>query len=235
MSIAPGVAVGRTHLVDDPNRWGASTPNLGEVLSLPSLWWPPTEELPRSVTAILLHGAPQEAGAPLGIPILGGVDVDLLREGEIVRVDGDAGSFSIEGVAEAHVVTAFLEREDGRILLLQRSSQVGSFQGRWAGVSGFVEEVPPLAQAIREVREETGIEVDEAQLLAVGPTVAVRDSERVFIVHPFRFRVRAPEVRLDGEHTRSEWIAPEELERRSTVPKLDRVWRSVAPSRGSAR
>ena len=39
---------------------------------------------------------------------------------------------------EKRVVTCFLESE-GEILILYRSEQVGSYQGRWAGVSGYVE------------------------------------------------------------------------------------------------
>lgn len=37
------------------------------------------------------------------------------------------------------VVTVFLRR-GGRILILKRSRKVGSYQGRWAGISGFIEE-----------------------------------------------------------------------------------------------
>ncbi|ELK44964.1 translation initiation factor aIF-2B subunit alpha, partial [Haloferax sp. BAB-2207] len=40
-----------------------------------------------------------------------------------------------------HVVTVFL-RHDGRVLLTRRSDAVGTYQGRWAGVSGYVEGDP---------------------------------------------------------------------------------------------
>ncbi|MCL0057688.1 hypothetical protein M1N05_01270 [Dehalococcoidales bacterium] len=39
---------------------------------------------------------------------------------------------------EKKVVTCFLE-SDGEILILRRSAQVSSYQGRWAGVSGYIE------------------------------------------------------------------------------------------------
>jgi 8-oxo-dGTP diphosphatase len=40
---------------------------------------------------------------------------------------------------EKKVVTCFLE-SNGAILILRRSELVGSYQGRWAGVSGYIEQ-----------------------------------------------------------------------------------------------
>ena len=41
---------------------------------------------------------------------------------------------------ERHVVTCFLEH-GGEIPLLRRSQRVGTYKGRWAGVSGYIEEI----------------------------------------------------------------------------------------------
>jgi len=161
-------------------------------------------------------------------PTVARVDRDVLREEETVEVNGTLGRFRIEGVEEVRVVTSFLERADGRILLLERSSKVGSFQGYWAGVSGFLEAATPLEQAFREVLEETGLGASVLDLVSEGAPVLARDGARVFVVHPFRFRTRSTEVRLDWEHTRAEWVEPSEIRRRATVPKLDQVWESLA-------
>jgi len=149
-------------------------------------------------------------------------------------VNGTLGRFRIEGVEEVGVVTSFLERSDGRILLLERSEKVGSFQGHWAGVSGFLEASTPIEQAFREILEETGLGAEDIDLLSEGAPVLARDGFRVFIVYPFRFGARRTEIRLDWEHTRAEWVEPSEIRRRPTVPKLDRVWESVtaAPPKG---
>ena len=56
------------------------------------------------------------------------------------------------GLPEKHVVTCFLECQ-GSILLLKRSQQVGSFKGRWAGVSGYVEGSVD-AQSLIEIEED---------------------------------------------------------------------------------
>ncbi len=230
LALHPGRAVGEVHLVDDPLQWASQRPGSRDVLSLPSLWWPPSEALPSSVCAVVLQGVPTARAEGVSLPTLAGVDADVLIERETVEVDGDAGSLTIPGVEEVGVVTVFLERSDGAILLLERSKRVGSFQGRWASVSGYLEEPTPVDQAIREVREETGLRVDEFRVVASGAPVLARDGRRVFVVHPFRFRVDRDDVRLDWEHTRAEWVPPSEIRRRPTVPKLDRAWEAVAPT-----
>ncbi|MGP8107570.1 MAG: NUDIX domain-containing protein [Thermoplasmata archaeon] len=221
-----GLAVGTVHLVDDPLHWRSARPSR-EVLALPSLWWPPDHPLPTDVVAVLLHGVPVGTAPVVKIPTVARVDPDVLREGETVEVNGTLGRFRIEGVEEVGVVTSFLERSDGRILLLERSDKVGSFRGHWAGVSGFLEAATPLEQAFREILEETGLAADDLELLAQGAPVLARDGGRVFIVYPFRFRAHRTDIHLDWEHNRAEWVEPAEIRRRPTVPKLDRVWESV--------
>jgi 8-oxo-dGTP pyrophosphatase MutT (NUDIX family) len=166
---------------------------------------------------------------PPGPPLVAGIDTDVLRDGERVRLRGSAGTAELPGVAEVKVVTSFLQRPDGRILLLLRSGDVGSFRGRWAAVSGYLEDPTPEEQARREIQEETGIDPTGTRLASVGRPVYARDGMTVFTVHPFRFLVTEARVTLDWEHTEFEWVAPGEILRRETVPKLDRVWRAVAP------
>lgn len=233
IGVAPGRAAGRIHLVDDPVHWQSGRPP-PEVLAFPALWWPPERPLPAGVVAVILHGVPIETASIVELPAIARVDADVLREGEIVEVNGTLGRFRIDDVTEVGVVTSFLERPDGKILLLERSEKVGSFRGHWAGVSGFLEAPTPLEQAFREILEETGLTANDVELLSEGAPVLARDGSKVFVVHPFRFRARSTEVRLDWEHNRAEWVEPGEIRRRPTVPKLDRVWESVtaAPPKG---
>ena len=226
-ALSPGWARGTVHRSDDPLRWDSGRPG-PEVLVLPALWWPPFPSLPSHVIAAALLGVPAVRPSPGPIPVVAGVDPDLLREGETVEVNGSKGTLAIAGVREVEVVTAFLERGDGRILLLERSSKVGSFRGRWAGVSGFLEAPTPLEQAYREVEEETGLARGRLELRASGDPVLARHEDTVYVVHPFRFGVGSVDVRLDWEHVRCEWVDPSEVRRRSTVPKLDLAWESVA-------
>lgn len=231
--LAPGHAVGPAHRVerDDLDAWTDGPP--GRVVVAASLPWPGAA--PWDVAGAVLGATPPEPLRPPPFPVVGGLPPDLFVEGDVVEVDGDRGSATIEGVAESHVVTAFVERPDGRILLLRRSEAVGSFRGRWAGVSGFLEDPTPEGQAIRELREETGLDLGSTGPVATGPLVYARDGPRIWTVHPFRFRIDRGEVRLDWEHTEFEWVDPGEIARRPTVPHLDRAWAAVAPVPGERR
>jgi 8-oxo-dGTP pyrophosphatase MutT (NUDIX family) len=214
------------HRVDDPDRWSSGREGR-DVLLFPSLWWPPVPALPTGTAAVLLYGIPPPRRGPAGVPTVAGVDTDLVLEGEQVEVNGSKGTLSIEGVEVVPVVTAILEREDGKILLLERSRRVGSFRGQWAGVSGYLEGRAPVEQIYREIREELGLDPARLELIAGGEPVLARDGSRVYVVHPFRFRLGSARVRLDWENVRAEWVDPAELRQRKTVPKLDRVWESL--------
>ena len=52
----------------------------------------------------------------------------------------------------SQVVTCILEH-DGKILLLKRSNQVGTYRGLWGGVAGYVEELEdPYDTALKEIQ-----------------------------------------------------------------------------------
>jgi 8-oxo-dGTP diphosphatase len=127
------------------------------------------------------------------------------------------------------VVTAFLVH-GGKVLLLRRSPRVSTFPGLWAGVSGSLPPgEDPLAQAYREVAEETGLPPEALTLRARGAPLLVQDAEgREWLVHPFAFRVEDPSrVRLDWEHTEMRWEEPEAMRTLPTVPGLWEAWERV--------
>ena len=96
---------------------------------------------------------------------------------------------------------------DGRVLIARR---VNSPQ-LWSLPGGKVEPGETLEQAaIREVREETGVEIE-----IVGPA---GDSEVVlpgarYIIRAFAARWCAAEARPGAEASAVEWVRPEELAR----------------------
>ncbi len=175
-----------------------------------------------------------ETRAP-SIPVVLGLDPDLFLSGDRASVDGGLGTVELEGVRAVDVVTAFLEREDGRILLLRRSDRVGSFQGYWAAVSGFLEEATPLDQAVTEIGEETGIRPADLHLATAGEMVWAREGATIYRVHPFRFATSHTEFHLDWEHSEAEWVDPAEIPRRRCVPKLEQVWEVVRPGAPAPR
>ncbi len=158
-------------------------------------------------------------GAILGeIPMVDGVDLGGLCTGDRVIVDADAEEIVLPDVTARAVVTVFL-RNRGRYLIVRRSERVGSFQGKWSGISGYVEgDEDPRDRAVQEVHEETAIR--GIRFRAAGPTVTSRDGSIAYVVHPYLFEARTRKVRLDWENVERRWIRPDELEALETVPRL---------------
>lgn len=74
-----------------------------------------------------------------------------------------------------HVVTVF-SRYENNILVVTRSSAVGSYQGRWSGISGYLESgIAPLEQAYTELREETGLLENDLTFIKEAPPIEVKD------------------------------------------------------------
>jgi mutator protein MutT len=130
------------------------------------------------------------------------------------------------------VAVAFVIERDGAILMLRRSQTKDHAPGEWETGSGRVEYGEHPEQAVhREVREETGLEVD-----IVGPIAtfhfyrgAARE-EAVGII--FWCRYRAGELVASEEHDRAIWMSPADA--RSLVGSpggadaIDRIAQSIA-------
>lgn len=121
------------------------------------------------------------------------------------------------------VITAFL-RHQGKILLLQRSAEVGSYRGFWAAVSGHIEGDTPLERAYVEIEEETGLHAHMLRLVSRAEPLEIidHDIQRHWRIYPFLFEVVADSVEIttDWEHRDWRWLEPEELKRYATVPRL---------------
>ncbi len=128
------------------------------------------------------------------------------------------------------MVTCFLKSGDD-ILLLCRSQQVGSYQGRWAGVSGYMEQSAD-EQALTEIREETGLTDEDLALLKKGEPLAVEDEALgvMWVVHPYLFAVKdRNKITIDWEHKELKWIKPGEMGHYATVPMLKEALAQVLP------
>lgn len=122
---------------------------------------------------------------------------------------------------EKEVVTCFLESEN-EILILRRSERVGSYQGRWAGVSGYIE-TSADEQALIEIEEETSLSPEEVELTRKGKSLAVEDKKLGvrWIVHPYLFHIEdRNKIKMDWEHKEARWIVPKDITKFETVPKL---------------
>ena len=133
------------------------------------------------------------------------------------------------------VATVILKKDD-KILILKRSNKVSSFQGRWSGVSGEIKKnEEPAEAAIRELREETGIEAVKDELISADRPIIVTEGERVWKVYPFLLRVVSETISIEWEHDKYEWIKPCELQNYELVPRLDEVVRSLLSKENTQR
>lgn len=180
----------------------------------------PAAIINRSAEPIIATGAIMSE-----IPMVDGVDTSLMISGDNVSVDASAGTAELKDVNERHVVTCIL-RNSGKILLLQRSGDVGSYQGLWAGVSGYIEEgESDVAAARREIAEEVGIRAAKPTK-RISPE-SLRSGDSIWTVHPFLFDVSSRLISTDWEHDEHKWIGPEELAKYDIVPGLDVVVRKL--------
>ncbi len=131
-------------------------------------------------------------------------------------------------LTERNVVTCFLQ-SGGEILILRRSEKVGSYRGRWAGVSGYIENTPD-EQALVEISEETGLSGKEIELVKKGEPLAVEDKEMgvKWVVHPYLFLIKDREkIKIDWEHKELKWIKPSEIDDYQNVPMLKEALQRV--------
>jgi len=126
------------------------------------------------------------------------------------------------------VVTCILEN-NGEILILRRSEEVGTYQELWGGVAGFVEEnEEPQETAVKEIKEEAGIEKKDLLLVkkedAIKFTDLYEDKLYDWIVYPFLFHIKdRDKIQIDWEHTEFRWVKPSELKKYDTVPRFKEI------------
>lgn len=108
-------------------------------------------------------------------------------------------------------------RED-RMLALRRSPSTYA-GGNWNVVTGGLEAgEQPLAAAVREVEEETGLAVDIGAAPVTAYLTELRGEEMVVIV--FQGRYLGGEVELDDENDAYAWLTPTEFEAACSWPQL---------------
>jgi translation initiation factor 2B subunit (eIF-2B alpha/beta/delta family) len=97
-------------------------------------------------------------------------------------------------------------------------------------VSGYLEgDEDPLQRARTEIEEELGLDPDQASFVRGGNVLRAFDEDvsTVWVVHPFLFKSKCRDLRLDWEHTEHRWIKPDQLSSFDTVPKLKEAYDRV--------
>jgi 8-oxo-dGTP diphosphatase len=109
---------------------------------------------------------------------------------------------------------------DGRVLLIRRGKQ--PLEGRWSVPGGSVELGESLEEAVvRELREETGVDVRPLRLLTVFDPIERRDGEVLYhyVIVDFLCALLAGTPCAGSDALAVAFVAPEELPAYALHPK----------------
>jgi 8-oxo-dGTP diphosphatase len=111
---------------------------------------------------------------------------------------------------------------DGRVLIVRRARPPA--HGLYTLPGGGVELGETLEQAaIREIREETALEIEPIELVGFRQAI-MRDAagrvERHFVILPFAARFIGGEISLNEELAEAHWLAPQEVSGLNTTEGL---------------
>jgi ADP-ribose pyrophosphatase YjhB (NUDIX family) len=146
------------------------------------------------------------------------------------ELDGDLNRLACPGcglVVYANSVPAacaLCEDEQGRVLLTRRAHE--PYQGMWDLPGGFLEETEhPLDALRRELREETGLEVDPTEWF--GAFLVPYDGRMVLNL-VWRARVVGGEPSPADDVSELGWFAADELPARTAMDEPLRLWQQQA-------
>jgi hypothetical protein len=132
------------------------------------------------------------------IPMIDGVDIDLLKDSDRVMLDADKGNVELLDVKIIESVSSVI-LIDGKILMLKRPITVRSFPGVWSLCAGKIERgETPEAAAVREIKEETGILV--LKPLRYLLPIHVREKDIIWKVYPFLFKADGVVPNINSEN-----------------------------------
>jgi len=133
-------------------------------------------------------------------------------------------------VSEIQVALALVEK-DGRLLVSRRSAG-RVFAGYWEFPGGRIEQgETPEEAAIREVREETGLEVEITGNR--GQVITEHQGKRI-VLHMLQCRfVRGTPMVGDASITDVRWVTLKELTRLPMPPANAEIIRSLTCTEGS--
>ena len=110
-------------------------------------------------------------------------------------------------------VGALIEHNSsGKILLLKRAETEDYLPGIWEDMGGRIKQFEEPEEALRrEVREETGLEIEILKPLAVfHDYYGERTAENEMLLITYWCKTESDQVALSEEHSEHKWVSAEE-------------------------
>lgn len=112
-------------------------------------------------------------------------------------------------------VVVCVTRCEDRGFLIVRRSEYESFTGKWEFPGGIVEDEGLEDAALRELKEETGL---EAEVVKTADSYVGEGNSGLWTLHPVLLKVTdASEVELSREHDQHSWTDLQKLDRLETM------------------
>jgi 8-oxo-dGTP diphosphatase len=125
------------------------------------------------------------------------------------------------------VHTAIIDN-GGRVLIVKRSKNNDVLPGYWDIPGGTLEDgEDPAAGAIRETKEETGLDISDPMLFFQRSNID-KAKNKQFVTLVFFAKYAGGEIRLNPqEHDEYAWINTKEINRYDTVDYLSDCFRAL--------
>jgi mutator protein MutT len=102
---------------------------------------------------------------------------------------------------------------DGRVVIVQRGTE--PLKGQWSVPGGALEVGETLRQcAVREAREETGLEIEAGEVLEVFDAIYREPDGRIqyhYVLIDFACRLIGGELKAGGDAAQAKWVTSDEL------------------------